>query len=189
MINYKEPRSPVGFNYASMSKQDAQIFLHWFISEMPKRIASLEKQIVNDTTSANWRADYSMHSLVFLDSWLLTHVECRTLSDSEFRQIWGSIPSWIPRDMVSSEVLTDMSAAGCYDIAYYWGSVLIMSRRDLGWQIGEDGVDRNMPVVVGRGPMMANPIQLIINHAHRVIRSNRSDLGLVKLFYIWKDLL
>lgn len=153
-MEYEELTVPHKFidigGFDNFSARDAREYFNWYIDCIPQRIDYLKNYVQRFQDNP---MDYSLESLYLLDDWFLTQIEYEYKTDEEIREY--SIRNYFTEstDLLSlSEKTqwTDHTYALMYDIARYYGEVMVRNINGMRWGVkttSKNWVYRNRPVV------------------------------------------
>lgn len=153
-MEYEELKVPHKFidtgGYDNFSAKEAREYFKWYIDCIPERIEYLKEYVQK---FQNNPMDYSLESLYLLDDWFLTQIEYEYRTEDEIMEYCRLNYFTESVDVLSlSEKTrwTDYTYALMYDIARYYGEVMIRNINGMRWGVktgSKNWVYKNKPVV------------------------------------------
>lgn len=185
---YKIIQPPFTLRFREMSKGELRAYFEWFLSTIPERLHELTKAVNTTKDFETWTPDKSVDSLIKLGEWFTNQVEIRPRTIAEQDEIAAQsiyqieIPDWD---------LTNRTFSLAFDIAMYFSAVLCYHYPDLHWeQPLEDKkfADYGEPVLTGFGPLMLNPVGVIVTLAYGIADKQYGSNRLGELYATWSSL-
>jgi hypothetical protein len=183
MFPYEILRPPFTLDFRKMSKEDLRRYRDWFLATIPERVTQLEHVVRGSPGFESWHADSSPGSLDALGEWYLAQVDRRPHTQDELEQLRRQLPNWIDPPL---DELTNRTFSLAFDVAAYFGQVLLQNIPDLRWEQNRRAkmsADYGQPVLVGAGPVPLNPVRIMITLAYGA--KGNSGQRLSELYRIW----
>lgn len=183
---YSTIQPPFTLDFATMPKPELKAYFAWFMQVMPERIAGLEAAVHEDMPG--WRADQTSASLTPLSQWFASQVKVRRRTEAEVAEVESSLK--FPIDVPDHD-LDNRTFSLAMDIGMYLGNVVLTNVPGTSWSQSLKNprhADHGQPVVVGSGKVPLNPVNVVVNVAYTIARSEPPP-DLRELFDIWAGLL
>lgn len=185
-MNYALIQPPFTLDFKHMEKKELKKYAAWFHDILPERIVELTKVVHNRRGFGEWAADMSVDSLDPLGRWFESHVEVRTQTRQEKKEIEARLV--FPVDIPDSE-LTNRTLSLAMDIGMYFSQVVLKNLPGTEWDQplrNARFADYGQPVLVGFGSVPMNPIRLAVTKAYAI--SHGKPAALRELYLTWANM-
>lgn len=136
--------------FDNFTPKEAREYLKWYTGCIPERVEYFKKYVQEFQDNP---MDYSLESLYLLDDWFITQIEYEYKTDEEILEFCKRNYFSESTDLLSlsaKTVWTDYTYALMYDIARYYGEVMVRNINGMRWGVkttSKNWVYRNKPVV------------------------------------------
>jgi hypothetical protein len=141
---------PHGFNFQSLTREQAKENLRAVVERIPERHVMLEALVRIDLPE--WTADYSEPSLSLLGEWYVDHVQERAVTESEAASLRSAVGEELAFIAESQVQLTRESYSFGIDVGLYLGECIKMRCPRSVWAVGpgpQSYINYNKPVLSG----------------------------------------
>lgn len=134
--------------YDNFTPKEGREFFKWYIEHIPERVDYLKEYVQKSQDNP---MDYSLESLYLLDDWFVGQIEYEYKSEEEIREY--CMRNYLTEDLLSlSDRVrwTDRTYALMYDIARYYGEVMVRNINGMRWGVKTTApkyVYKNKPVI------------------------------------------
>lgn len=178
--NLKDPRD--------LTKKEVQRMFDWYIDQKDKRIEIL-REWVNHTSDHPITFDYTPESLIDIWEWFEERMQKKKRTREEILEERKDNPEWmyeyIPDDKFTYETLSYI-----YDIAYYFGEVMVRNNPELYWGYftkPRNYADVNEPVVLGFIKKKSLNPRRIVNVCALKSWDKRNKEEVYETYNVWKS--
>lgn len=190
MYDYPIIAPPFTLKFREMSKNELEDYNRWFLSQIPERIAILEKTVQSTRGFEDWKADYRPESLDKLGEWFVCQVAKRKRTEEETKKIYAKAPDWFKAVEINDWELTNRTFSIAIDIGMYVSQVFLKNNPGLSWEHTTKGskkwVDYGQPVIKGSGIKVFNPTRMIVTLARGIAMGKDNGASLRRLYEVWK---
>lgn len=194
MCEYQSIDIPFSLKFHRMSKKEVNAYFSWYMIQIPKRVATLERAVICTPNFEEWMANYLAESLDMLGEWFAFQVERRKLTQTDRDKMNEGVPDRIKKIPLPEWVLTDRTYSIAIDIGMYLSEVMLKHIPGLKWQstanIGRTYIDYGHPVLVGPDwPKWYtfNPTKIMISKASSIADGRWESSELRKIFEYWRQ--
>ncbi len=174
---------PLALRFHEMSKTELDAYWTWFHDVLPSRLAELARAVRRTLSYESWEPAMTPDSLEALGRWFENEVEVRKLTSVEMETVRHKLS--FPIDIPDSE-LTNRTLSLCMDIGMYFAQVVLRNLPGTRWNrpLGSKRMaDYGQPVIVGFGPVVLNPVRVIVMTAYGI--AARKPAHLIELYNVW----
>lgn len=176
---------PFGFDFHNRSRKELIKYSEWFYQNKELRIIELNR-VVKQFIGKTWQQDYSIHSLMDLNLFLLNSIKSENLSKQELEEKKKIVPTYIT---FQTWDLTIKSRSLLIDTGIYWGEVIIHNNSSLHWEQffskNKNDNDYGHMVIMLKNSQRINPIWLMYIQGLKIIKGTASHTFLNDLYSIW----
>jgi hypothetical protein len=183
--------SPENLDFQKMTKEQAIVFLEWFIGKIPERILILSEFIRSFDKFNLWEGDLSSNSLDSLGVWMCENIKPRKRTFEEVQSIKLLSPKLFEVVPIINDI-TPESYSYNFDVGMYFGQSLIYNNSKLFWAMvykPKNNTDLHQPLITMNNKVFLNPIRIISNYSFGIVDKAQGPDKLRESYDLWERIL
>lgn len=177
-------------SFFEFTKAEAKEYLRWFLSIKDERVSVLEANIKQ--IYPEWKADYTIESLVILYGWFEKQVGYRSIIEEEKKEFDSQIsktPLFVEVIAMPQSTFTDETVSVCFDSAIYIGEMVIKSIHGVKWLqklSSTNYIDYAQPLIGKKeSKILINTRRIIEFTAMQILNKNDEKLTFEMIYKSW----